>query len=96
VGEGGSLQAFALAHDRLREEDEARSAYLSDLIKNKGWCRYCGATLGDEVLARTPGCCAKRACRKLARDHIIGKKAVTLVLGRTKARKGRVASDPCS
>ncbi len=65
----------ALIHERTAaaywERDQQRNAELNVLCKIKGRCLYCGSTLSDEVLARTPGCCAKQACRAEARREVL-------------------------
>jgi hypothetical protein len=59
-----------LIEERVRAaygpQDAERSAYLSHLIKVGGKCRYCGAEVADATLVRTPGVCARRACRREA------------------------------
>lgn len=61
--EARALRALAASY---REQDEARSACLEHLIKTAGTCRFCGAEVADVTLARTPGVCARRCCRREA------------------------------
>jgi hypothetical protein len=65
--DGPSIEARSLrVAAAYREEDEARRAYLDHMVKVLGKCRFCGAELTDVTLARTPGVCARRCCRREA------------------------------
>jgi hypothetical protein len=62
----GALEEERVAR-RLAAADAARRAHLDRIVKDQARCRVCGARLTDEVLARSPGLCTQRACRRAAR-----------------------------
>lgn len=62
---GSASTGMRMASDVSRafqKEDEERSAYLSNLIKNGGKCRYCGTSVPDYRLEKSPGLCSKKRC----------------------------------
>lgn len=71
-----------MMHERIAElympKDRARMALLNDICLKKGRCQFCGRTLADETLAKTPGCCSAVKCKRLARiaelDRLYGRK----------------------
>lgn len=60
--------SMAGVHVRVAEvfaaEDEARSAYLDELVKRGGTCRGCGAAVNDKGLLEHPGVCGVCFTRK--------------------------------
>ena len=58
----GDAAAAAVA-DRWAARDAARMAELTAALR----CRYCSRGLTDASVARHPGLCASRKCRRRAR-----------------------------
>lgn len=54
----------------LADQDAATNARLDYIVKVLGKCRYCGAKLSDNILARTPGVCSQRKCKSAAKREV--------------------------
>ncbi len=55
----------------FREQDEARRAYLDRLIWGESTCRFCGREVADRRVAASPGVCARRGCKRRAREEAV-------------------------
>jgi hypothetical protein len=70
----GNAESARIA-ERLAPVDALRMAEL-DAVCRQGTCRFCGRRLNDATLARSPGCCARYACRRRARRRLTGARAI--------------------
>jgi hypothetical protein len=55
-------------HELNALDDEARRVWLDWAVKVAGKCRYCGATVTDTVMARSPGVCCNNVCQRKGRE----------------------------
>jgi hypothetical protein len=58
-----------LVEERFADDDARTKAWLDRLVKIGGRCRYCGATVGDRMLALHPEVCGSTPCVRRARKE---------------------------